>query len=115
MEYNPYLYDICMSNLKKDNVPTEYVVCGMAQDYEEYGKFDVFYFNNPFQADILSEVLRKIYETHSGRECRCYYLNPTDKAKDEAFLNNGFKLVKVIEDPAESYFKMNVYSNMEWD
>ena len=109
VEYNKYLYDICLSNLKIDKVPADYVFYGMAQEYEGYGQFDVFYFNNPFQADILSDVLKRIYGTHKDKECRCYYLNPTDKAKEEAFTDNGFRLVKVIEDPAESYFRMNVY------
>ena len=113
MEYNRYLYDICLDNLKKDNIPADYVFCGMAQNYERYEQFDVFYFNNPFQADILSEVLKWIYETHKDRECSCYYLNPNDKAKEEAFTENGFNFVKVIEDSSESYFKMNVYSNLE--
>lgn len=113
VEYNRYLYDICLDNLKKDNIPADYVFCGMAQNYEGYEQFDVFYFNNPFQADILSEVLKRIYETHKDRVCSCYYLNPNDKAKEEAFIENGFNFVKVIEDSSESYFKMNVYSNLE--
>lgn len=108
-EYNKYLYNICLSNLKIDKVPTDYVICGMAQDYEQYGLFDIFYFNNPFQADILSEVLKRILETNKDRVCKCYYLNPENKEQEEAFIENGFRLVKVIEDSAESYFKMNVY------
>lgn len=110
-EYNRYLYDICINNLKKEKIPTENIYCGMAQEYEGYDKYDVFYFNNPFQADILIDVLKKIYDTHLGKKCKCYYLNPTNKAKKDAFVDNGFKLVKVIEDPAESYFQMYVYEN----
>lgn len=34
-----------------------------------------------------------------------------DVKKEEAFIEAGFKLVKVIEDSAESYFTMNVYEN----
>lgn len=111
VEYNKYLYDICISNLNIDKVPSDLVYCGMAQEYEGYEQFDVFYFNNPFQADILSEVLKRINNTHRDKECRCYYLNPNDKSKIDAFVENGFKLVKIIEDPAESYFHMNVYVN----
>lgn len=108
VEYNQYLYDICINNLNKDKVPIDYVVCGMAQDYESYNKFDVFYFNNPFDAPILSDVLKRIYEVCKDKECKCYYLNPS-KEQEKSFTNNGFKLVKVIEDPAESYFLMTVY------
>lgn len=111
VEYNKYLYDICVRNLKKEGIPTENVYYGMAQDYEEYGQYDVFYFNNPFDADILSDVLKRINETHKESKCRCYYLNLADKAKEKALTDNGFNFVKVIEDPAESYFKMNVYEN----
>lgn len=108
VEYNQYLYNICIKNLKKDKIPVDYVICGMAQDYESYNNFDIFYFNNPFEANILSDVLKKIIELRNGNTCRCYYLNPS-KEKEDAFINNGFKLIKVIKDPAESYFLMNVY------
>lgn len=111
VEYNRHLYDICMSNLKKEKISIDYVFCGRAQDYEKYGNFDVFYFKNPFQADILFVVLKKIFESHTHRKCRCYFLNPNDVKKEEAFITTGFKLVKVIEDSAESYFSMNVYEN----
>ena len=111
VEYNKHLYDISISNLKKEQVSTDYVFCGKAQDFERYGDFDVFYFNNPFHADILSDVLKKILESHTGRKCWCYYVNPNNAQKEEAFLDAGFRLVKVIEDPAESYFTMNVYEN----
>ena len=96
---------------EKGKVSTDYVFCGRAQDYEKYGDFNVFYFNNPFHADILSVVLKKIFESHTHRKCRCYFLNPNDVKKEEAFIEVGFRLVKVIEDRAESYFKMHVYEN----
>lgn len=113
IEYNRYLYDICIKNLKNEGIPIENVYCGMAQEFDGYSEYDVFYFNNPFQADILSDVLKKVYASHEGRFCICYYLNLRDKLKEEAFIDNGFELVKVIEDPAESYFKMNVYAKKE--
>lgn len=110
-EYNPHLYDISISNLNKDKVSTEFVVCGDARDFEHYGEFDVFYFNNPFEAEILVQVLKKIYETHTDKKCRCYFLNPYNDKNHEAFIEAGFKMIKVIEDPSEVYFKMNVYEN----
>lgn len=108
IEYNEHLYEICLSNLKKEKVSTEYVYLGMAQDFEHYDLFDVIYFNNPFRVEILSPVLKKIAESHSGKPCRCYYLN-TSPDRAEAFSEAGFRLVKTITDPSEPYFTMNVY------
>lgn len=111
IEYNTKLYDICISNLRKDNVDIKFTSCGMAQNYEHYDLFDVFYFNNPFDAEILIDVTKKIFETHKNKKCRCYYLNPNNEAKTNAFLSAGFKFVKQIKDPSESYFHINVFEN----
>ena len=111
VEYNKYLYDICVNNLKLDGISAEYVYHGMAQDYDGYDQFDVFYFNNPFGAEIIAEVAKKIMDTHKEKKCRCYYLNPNAPGRKEAFLDTGFRLVKIIKDPSESYFYLYVYEN----
>ena len=111
LEYSEHLYEICRSNLKKKGVPPEYVFRCDAKDFERYGDFDVFFMNNPFDETIIEPVAEKIYQTHLGRECRIYYVNPNPIERARAIERAGFKLVKQIPDPAEEYFLICVYSN----
>lgn len=111
VEYTKLLYDTGVSNLKKKKLSTEDIYNGDAKDFDYYGDFDVFFFNNPFDETIMEPVARKIYETHVGRECVLYFLNPHLKPRTDAVEKAGFKLVKEIPDKAEWYFSINVYSN----
>lgn len=111
IEYNKTLYDIMVKNFKIDNINSDDIYCGMAQDFEHYGKFDVIYFNNPFDAELLSLTLNKIHNSHLNDKCLIYYLNVNNDKKKQAFIDNGFKLIKIIEDPSESYFALSVYEN----
>lgn len=113
VEYTKQLYDIGRKNLKKKKLSTEHVYHTDAKDFEHYGEFDVFFFNNPFDETIMKPVAEKIYASHVGRECVLYFLNPHLKPRTEAIEKAGFKLMKKISDRAEWYFNINVYSNME--
>lgn len=111
IEYSKNLYDICLKNLKKKKISDKYVYNCDAKDFEHYGEFDVFFFNNPFDETILGPVAQKIYDTHKGRECYLYFLNPHLKPRTDAIESAGFKLVKSIKDKNEWYFNINVYKN----
>lgn len=109
VEYNEKLYDVCISNLKKEKVSTENVILGDAQTFEHYDKFDYFYFNNPFGAPILRETVKKIKEAHANDKCTCFFLNPKYTESAKAFTDNGFVLEKILKDNSESYFTINIY------
>lgn len=111
VEYNKELYKICCRNLKKKRMSTKYVFCGDAKKFKHYNEFDVFFFNNPFDETILEPVAEKIYDSHVGRKCWIYFLNPKLKARTDAIEKAGFRLVKQIADPNEWYFNINVYMN----
>ena len=119
VEYTKILYDTGVSNLEKEKLSTADVYKGDAKDFEHYGDFDVFFFNNPFDETIMEPVAKRIYvlfrsyETHKDRECVLYFLNPHLKPRTEAVEKAGFKLVKQIPDKTEWYFNINVYSNEE--
>ena len=111
VEYSKFLYDCACSNLRKKKISIEYLVNADAKDYEMYEKFDIFFLNNPFDETILEPVAKKIFETHRGKECRLYFLNPYLKARTDAIEKAGFKLMKQIPDKWEWYFNINVYIN----
>ncbi|MDE6946347.1 MAG: hypothetical protein K2P14_04090 [Anaeroplasmataceae bacterium] len=111
VEYTKQLYDTGISNLKKKGLSVEDVYNGDAKDFDHYGDFDVFFFNNPFDETIMEPVAKKIYETHIGRECVLYFLNPHLKPRTDAVEKAGFKCIKEMVDKTEWYFNINVYSN----
>lgn len=111
VEYTKLLYDIGINNLKKKNLSTADIYNEDAKDFAHYGDFDVFFLNNPFDETIMEPVAKKIYDTHMGRECIIYYLNPHLQERTDAVKKAGFKLIKQIPDKYEWYFNINVYSN----
>jgi len=110
VEYTKALYEAGISNLKKKHLSTDCVYNEDAMTFDHYADFDVFFFNNPFDETIMEPVAKRIYDTHIGRECTIYFLNPM-KERTDALLKAGFKLVKQIPDKNESYFLLEVYSN----
>ncbi len=111
VEFTKLLYDTGISNLRKKHLSTENVYNEDAKDFERYGDFDVFFFNNPFDETIMEPVAKKIWDTHIGKKCVLYFLNPHLKPRTDAVEKAGFKLIKEIPDDAEWYFNINVYSN----
>lgn len=114
VEYTEELCEICKKNLSVLNLQDRIEVFNCdAKEYEDYGNYDVFYLCNSFDETILSEVARKIYETHffgggGGKPCKIYYLNPYQEERQRAITDAGFKVSKIITDPNEKYFDVNV-------
>ena len=114
VEYTKHLYDVGVSNLKKKKLSTRDVYNEDAKNFEHYEDFDIFFFNNPFDETIIEPVAQKIFDSHIGRECYIYYLNP-EEIRTAAIVKAGFKFVKQIPDKSESYFNLNIYSNVTTD
>ncbi len=111
VEYTPELCNICRQNLGILKLDQVKVFNCDAKEFDGYGEYDIFYFCNPFDETILSEVARKIIEAHVDSPCWIYYLNPYQEERQKAITDAGFKLVKVIDDKYEKYFNINVYES----
>lgn len=111
VEYAPNLYQICLNNLERNKLSADHVYNGDAKDFDNYGDFDVLFFNNPFDETILEPVAKKVFDSHIGRECRLYFLNPQPKERTDTIEKAGFRMIKQIPDKSEWYFNINVYSN----
>lgn len=114
VEYTKHLYDVGISNLRRKGLSTKDIYNEDAQAFEHYAEFDVFFFNNPFDETIMRPVAKRIFDSHINQECSLYFLNPL-KERAEAVEAAGFRLIKHIPDKSESYFDINVYSNMTKD
>lgn len=112
VEYNKTLYDICVNNLGIEGISMDGIVNIGAQSFKEYFDYDIFYFNNPFGPTVMEEVATRIFNSHIDKECFLYYVNPIIMENNTAILNAGFKLVNQIKDKSESYFDVNVYTNI---
>lgn len=111
VEYSKVLYKKGIDNLKKKGLSVEHVYNSDAKDFENYDRFDIFFFNNPFDETIMEPVAQKIFDTHKERECVLYFLNPHLQPRTDAVEKAGFKLLKQMPDRNEPYFTINVYTN----
>lgn len=112
IEYTKFLYDTCCSNLTKKHISSEKVFHGDAKEFDHYGDFDIFFFNNPFDETVIEPVAKRIFESCKNKQVYLYYLNP-EAVRVHAIEKEGFKLVRQIPDKNEYYFNINVYSNSE--
>ncbi len=114
VEYSKVLFETGKKNLEKKGLSSDDVYNGDAKDFEHYGEFDVFFFNNPFDETIIKPVVQRIRDTHIDKACKIYYLNPSPKVRTDAIESAGFHFLKTIEDRNENYFNINVYSNIDY-
>ena len=63
-----------------------------ARNYVGYDKYNYFFINNPFSAEIMEEVIVKLKESYlsNTRKITVIYQFPFNR---EVFINHGFKLV----------------------
>ena len=113
IEYSKKLYQICKKNLLKEHIDTQYIFNIDAQLFNDYGLFDIFYMNNPFDDTIIDVVAKKIFESHKDRKCYIYYINPNPIIREETIIKNGFKLIEIFEDKRESYFTFKLFCNKQ--
>ena len=113
IEYDSHLYNICLENLKKEKITTEFVYNEDARISKHLDQFDIFFFNNPFGPEILQAVLENILKTHIQKRCWIYWVNPSfGSCKMDVIENAGFNFIKNIDDGVEPYYTMAVFSNM---
>ncbi len=116
IEYDSFLYNICLNNLKKEELKSDCVYNEDAGQSNHLGQFDIFFFNNPFGPEILKQVLENILESHKEKKCWIYWVNPNfGSCKMDVIENAGFVFVKNIEDKVEPYYTIAVFSNIEND
>lgn len=114
VEFNSHLYDICIKNLTKEKLPIDYIYNEDAGTSKHIGQFDIYFFNNPFGDEILKPVVENIINSHKDKKCWIYWLNPSAcSAKMKTIEDAGFHFIKTIEDKDETYFSLNVYSNIK--
>lgn len=76
VEYDEKLCRICRRNLRRLGLDGVSVACADAGGWDGYGDYDVFYFFNPFQADVMARVVARIREQCRGREILLIYYRP---------------------------------------
>jgi len=109
VEISYSLYRVSIKNFKKYyDLRIELFNCD-ARNFEEYSRFNMFYLYNPFNEEILEEVIKKIKNSISkDREIFIIYNLPR---YHNILLNYGF--FKLKEFPAMWGNKIFLYSNSD--
>lgn len=77
------------------------VYCSDALEFEHYDAFNVFYFFNPFDREIMTKVVEKIQKS---RKCNGeYYIVLHNPICADVIEKNGGKLVEKLYDRMKSY------------
>lgn len=77
------------------------IYCTDALKFEHYNLFNVFYFFNPFDKEIMTEVVKKIKD--SREHYRKYYIILHNPVCAEVIEENGGKLAEKLYDEMKSY------------
>lgn len=105
VEYDERIAGICKKNLRRLKIENVQIFCGDAREFEEYGKYDTFFFFNPFGEEIFQEVLKKI---PTGGSTIIYH-NPTCH---QLIMDTGcFRLKEQLYDPEKDYYT-NIYESV---
>ena len=73
IEIAPALVDRARHNLRRHRLRCQ-IVCADATTFNQYGSYDTFYLYNPFPAEVLGQVVEKIWQQRP--DGRIIYLNP---------------------------------------
>lgn len=102
IEIDPALVKIAQKNFRRlgleDSVQ---VYCSDALRFERYGEFDMFYFFNPFEKEIMSEVLAMIQGSKGDHQE--YHIILHNPVCAEVVEEGGGKLVTKLYDTVKSY------------
>lgn len=100
VEYDEALCAVARRNMKRLGLQAS-VICADAREFDGYGDYDVFYFFNPFQANIMEQVMQRIAAACRGREITVIYYRPRYA---EAVERLGFLTkTRVLHDPVKDY------------
>lgn len=101
VEYDEKLCRICRRNMRRLGLDDVFVACADAGAWDGYGGYDVFYFFNPFRADVMERVVECILRQCRGREIMLIYYRPR---YTEAIERSGaFALVAELHDAEKNY------------
>lgn len=102
IEYDEKLFAICLRNLRRLGLADRiHPVCADACSFDGYGQYDVFYFFNPFGAEVLQKVMEEIIAQCAGREVMLLYYRPRYGSVIEAC--GCFESVSEFFDPERGY------------
>jgi SAM-dependent methyltransferase len=108
IEFSEQIAKIAIRNLKKLNVKRSNIFICSAHLFQHYDRYNMYYFYNPFGAEIMSKVIsninQKIYRTN--REILIIYNNPVCH---DIIIEGSF--FKISEYPAEWGNQIYIYSN----
>lgn len=91
IEYSAQLTEIAKTNAAILSDRRIHIYHQDAREYADYGRYNYFFINNPFSAEILEEVVVKLKESHLSdpRKMTVIYQFPFHQ---EIFIKHGFKL-----------------------
>lgn len=92
VEYSLDIYNCAKDNISLLNDNRLSIVNCDARDFSEYGKYNIFFFNNPFGKDIMQEVATKIIESRQKNAKRTIIIYQFPFSV-QVFLNKGFKVI----------------------
>lgn len=103
IEYSQRLCDIARRNMRRLRLEGVEVFCCDALAFEEYHRYDVFYFANPFGMELFCQVMRKIDESlkQKPRDISIAYYHPVCEGYFEG--NKLFRLKTVLYDNVRKY------------
>lgn len=100
VEYVEKLADIARNNFKKLGIADRVkVYTGDAVKFEHYGDYNVFYFSNPFDSEIMDQVMKRIMDVKKNKVWIVYY-HPIAAHVVESY--GGIAVAKLY-DPMKSY------------
>lgn len=102
IEIDPMLVKTAKKNFRILNLEDRICVhCSDALAFERYDAFNVFYFFNPFDKEIMKKVVKKIQDSRrSGKE---YYVILHNPICADVMLESGGELVSKLYDAMKSY------------
>jgi len=108
LEASKEIARIAINNFGKlEEKRTKIFICD-AINFDRYGDYDIFYFYNPFPAQVMNQVVEKIRSAFQNldKEILIIYNNPICH---NLIIDSGFSLVK--EFPDEWNNRIYLYSN----
>lgn len=81
---------IAKNNANKINDKRVHIYIMDALNFEQYGNYNYFFFNNPFESSILLNIIEKIKRTCHHHKITVIYQFPFQK---QCFLDAGFKII----------------------
>ena len=105
IEYDKQTYDICKKNFERLKMLDKINIYNCdARDFPHYGDYNVFYFFNPFDKEIMDKVMDKIIDS---RKEKIYIILHNPVAADIVEAHGG-KMTARLYDKVKSYWT-NIY------